>query len=152
MFVKALPAPAALRCSGTITSAAACLPAAASRWLIIVCLVKESNGTNMHSTVRPARHPHESKCSCHRQALLNTHCKLLLMSLVPCIALNTLCVLGCGCLQECSVWAESGECVVNPTFMVGDKNSPGNCLASCGRCDLLPDPTKTNGSSRKLKQ
>jgi hypothetical protein len=43
---------------------------------------KESNGTNMHSTVRPARHPHESKCSCHRQALLSTHCKLLLVSLV----------------------------------------------------------------------
>jgi prolyl 4-hydroxylase len=54
--------------------------------------------------------------------------------------------------QECPVWAESGECVVNPSFMVGDKNNPGSCLASCGRCDLLPDPTKAAGPSRKLKQ
>jgi hypothetical protein len=38
---------------------------------------ERSNGTNMHSTVRPARHPHESKCSCHRQALLHTHCNML---------------------------------------------------------------------------
>ncbi|KAF6254960.1 hypothetical protein COO60DRAFT_261018 [Scenedesmus sp. NREL 46B-D3] len=53
---------------------------------------------------------------------------------------------------KCSVWAESGECMANPGFMIGDKNRPGSCLASCGRCDLLPDPTTAGGQSRKLKQ
>jgi hypothetical protein len=63
-------------------------------------------------------------------------------------------IMRCACVavQECPVWAESGECEVNPGFMVGNKREPGACLASCARCDLLPDPTKTGGTSRKLKQ
>lgn len=38
---------------------------------------------------------------------------------------------------ECRGWAESGECAANKGFMVGTKQSPGGCLLSCGRCDLM---------------
>ncbi|XRB16001.1 prolyl 4-hydroxylase [Pseudoscourfieldia marina] len=37
---------------------------------------------------------------------------------------------------ECKMWAVSGECEKNPTFMVGDKERPGSCLWSCKRCDI----------------
>lgn len=45
-----------------------------------------------------------------------------------------------GCTDEefeCIGWAESGECESNQPFMVGSKQHPGHCLASCGRCDLM---------------
>ena len=51
-----------------------------------------------------------------------------------------------GCVDEhdeCVGWAESGECDENPTFMVGREGFPGDCLRSCGRCDLMPK--KANG-------
>lgn len=39
--------------------------------------------------------------------------------------------------KECPGWAEGGECEGNPKFMVGTKEAPGDCLLSCGRCDLM---------------
>lgn len=39
--------------------------------------------------------------------------------------------------EECPGWAESGECESNAAFMLGNSNFPGNCLRSCGRCDLM---------------
>lgn len=46
-----------------------------------------------------------------------------------------------GCKDEheerCPGWAESGECDINPAFMVGNVGEPGSCLLSCGRCDLM---------------
>lgn len=49
------------------------------------------------------------------------------------------------------MWAESGECEVNPGFMIGTKTRPGDCLASCGRCDLLPAPFLGGATRRLLK-
>lgn len=46
-----------------------------------------------------------------------------------------------GCKDEkaaCQGWAEGGECSSNPGFMVGTPDQPGECLLSCGRCDLMP--------------
>lgn len=51
---------------------------------------------------------------------------------------------------ECPVWAESGECVVNPGYMIGTAARPGDCLASCARCDLLPKPQ--GAAARRLLQ
>ncbi len=36
----------------------------------------------------------------------------------------------------CEGWAEEGECLVNPAWMVGTREHPGNCIRSCGRCDV----------------
>jgi prolyl 4-hydroxylase len=52
--------------------------------------------------------------------------------------------------SECPVWAESGECQVNPKYMIGTAESPGDCLASCARCDLLPKPAEA--TARRLLQ
>lgn len=52
-----------------------------------------------------------------------------------------------GCVdihKLCSHWAESGECEDNPTYMVGTKQKPGNCLKSCHRCDLGPNEAKSS--------
>ncbi len=46
-----------------------------------------------------------------------------------------------GCVDQnraCRDWAAGGECEHNPGFMVGRAGDPGRCLASCGRCDLMP--------------
>lgn len=48
--------------------------------------------------------------------------------------------------SECPMWAESGECEVNPGYMVGTHAQPGACLASCARCDLARKPAASNGS------
>ena len=40
--------------------------------------------------------------------------------------------------HECKGWAEGGECDSNPTYMVGTAENPGDCIMSCGRCDLMP--------------
>jgi len=37
--------------------------------------------------------------------------------------------------EMCPEWASTGECRANPTFMVGSKDNPGQCLLSCGTCD-----------------
>eukprot|EP00884_Botryococcus_braunii_P009280 jgi/Botrbrau1/18353/Bobra.0179s0078.1 len=42
---------------------------------------------------------------------------------------------------SCFSWSEAGECKKNSGFMVGTARSPGACLASCGRCDLLTTNT-----------
>ena len=45
-----------------------------------------------------------------------------------------------GCANRqllCTAWAEEGECVTNPPFMIGTREAPGACLLACGRCDLL---------------
>jgi hypothetical protein len=36
----------------------------------------------------------------------------------------------------CEGWAEEGECLANPGWMVGTREHPGACLRSCGRCDV----------------
>ncbi|KMZ62387.1 putative Prolyl 4-hydroxylase alpha subunit [Zostera marina] len=36
--------------------------------------------------------------------------------------------------EECTIWAEDGECQKNPEFMLGTKFSVGNCLKSCNVC------------------
>ena len=36
-----------------------------------------------------------------------------------------------GCVNNnklCGHWAESGECTDNPTFMIGTKERPGDCI------------------------
>eukprot|EP00899_Mesostigma_viride_P021807 jgi/Mesvir1/29628/Mv21480-RA.1 len=40
----------------------------------------------------------------------------------------------------CREWAEDGECMGNPTYMVGVGAAPGNCYASCAAVD--PDSLK----------
>ena len=50
---------------------------------------------------------------------------------------------------ECNGWADGGECESNPDYMIGTKQFPGVCLASCGRCDLMPAPGK-QGRKEKL--
>lgn len=42
----------------------------------------------------------------------------------------------------------AGECEANPGYMVGTKTNPGNCLASCSRCDLLSTPA--TAAARRL--
>lgn len=53
--------------------------------------------------------------------------------------------------DQCSGWADGGECENNAGFMVGTKENPGNCLYSCQRCDLAlnahPLPTKKSHST-----
>jgi hypothetical protein len=59
----------------------------------------------------------------------------------------------CQCRRtECPVWAESGECEVNPGYMIGTKTRPGDCLASCGRCDIAAHlhGGGTGGTTRRL--
>jgi len=36
----------------------------------------------------------------------------------------------------CPGWAEEGECLANPTWMVGTREHPGQCIRACGRCDV----------------
>lgn len=36
----------------------------------------------------------------------------------------------------CEGWAEEGECLANPTWMVGSREHPGQCIRACGRCDV----------------
>lgn len=36
----------------------------------------------------------------------------------------------------CEGWAEEGECLANPGWMVGTREHPGACLRSCARCDV----------------
>ena len=44
----------------------------------------------------------------------------------------------CDDLNElCPEWSRSGECKRNPVFMIGTRARPGQCLLSCGRCDLV---------------
>jgi hypothetical protein len=53
-----------------------------------------------------------------------------------------------GCVDDnklCHVWAEEGECVTNPGYMVGTQEQPGACLKSCQRCDLMPKAEGTKG-------
>jgi prolyl 4-hydroxylase len=40
---------------------------------------------------------------------------------------------------ECHGWAEGGECEANAGYMVGTRAHPGDCILSCGRCDLMPE-------------
>jgi len=48
-----------------------------------------------------------------------------------------------GCKDKdrlCKAWSEEGECDSNPGFMVGTKEQPGACVASCGKCqDIVPE-------------
>ncbi|KAL4432155.1 hypothetical protein ABPG77_005917 [Micractinium sp. CCAP 211/92] len=36
--------------------------------------------------------------------------------------------------EGCQGWASSGECDKNPSFMVGTKEAPGQCIKACNRC------------------
>jgi len=47
-----------------------------------------------------------------------------------------------GCINKhklCDHWAESGECVSNPGYMIGKSGHPGDCIKACNRCDLGPN-------------
>ena len=44
--------------------------------------------------------------------------------------------------HECKGWSEGGECEHNAGYMIGTKEQPGDCLLSCGRCDLTPEADK----------
>jgi prolyl 4-hydroxylase len=50
----------------------------------------------------------------------------------------------------CSEWAVMGECEANPGFMVGSRLSPGACLLSCNRCDMLKGGMEKPHRSRKM--
>jgi prolyl 4-hydroxylase len=40
---------------------------------------------------------------------------------------------------KCDQWSNTGECHKNAVWMVGTPSKPGNCLASCMRCDVWKD-------------
>jgi prolyl 4-hydroxylase len=51
--------------------------------------------------------------------------------------------------HECQGWAEGGECENNHGYMVGTKDSPGDCLLACGRCDLTSEADRRVALGRK---
>lgn len=50
---------------------------------------------------------------------------------------------------ECNGWAEGGECENNPEYMIGTVEQPGECILSCGRCDLMPKTPGKQGRKEK---
>lgn len=58
---------------------------------------------------------------------------------------------GCADKDEemCPSWAAAGECERNPVFMIGTRARPGQCLASCERCDVI---TKTGAEARYYRR
>ncbi|GAB4818416.1 hypothetical protein N2152v2_005462 [Parachlorella kessleri] len=57
-----------------------------------------------------------------------------------------------GCADKdpgCEAWAGAGECLKNPTFMVGTRGSPGSCLKACDRCDLVSGSVSTAPVARQ---
>ncbi|KAG1679837.1 hypothetical protein FOA52_012750 [Chlamydomonas sp. UWO 241] len=53
-----------------------------------------------------------------------------------------------GCINRhkmCEHWAESGECIDNAGYMMGSKQTPGDCIKACNRCEWGPNDPAFKG-------
>lgn len=52
---------------------------------------------------------------------------------------------------KCEKWADEGECLLNPKYMVGTASLRGHCRLSCGICNNVPEVTRCEQHATRVR-